>query len=92
MVVYELRDRNGLIDIEKTFDLALYCKDYVNFDRMILDYDSYNPDDSLNAQIIIQMPAVNADWNMRYRNEIETRFNNYTQTNGELVEISEPSV
>ena len=91
VVVYELRDRNGLIDIEKTFDLALYCKDYVNFDRMILDYDSYNPDDSLNAQIIIQMPAVNADWNMRYRNEIETRFNNYTQTNGELVEISEPS-
>jgi len=92
VVVYELRDRNGLIDIDKTFDLALYCKDYVNFDRMILDYDSYNPDDSLNAQIIIQMPSVNADWNMRYRNEIETRYNNYTQTNGELVEISPKSI
>lgn len=92
MVVYELRGRNGLIDIDKTFDLALYCKDYINFDRMILDYDSYNADGSLNAQIIIQMPAVNADWNMRYRNEIETRFNNYTQTNGELVEISPQSI
>ena len=92
VVVYELRDRNGLIDINKTFDLALYCKDYVNFDRMILDYDSYNPDNSLNAQIIIQMPSVNADWNMRYRNEIETRYNNYTQTNGELVEISPKSI
>ena len=54
---------------------------------MILDYDSYNPDQSLNAQIIIQMPPVSADWKMRYRNLIETRFNNYTQTNGELVEI-----
>lgn len=92
VVVYELRGRNGLIDIDKTFDLALYCKDYINFDRMILDYDSYNADGSLNAQIIIQMPAVNADWNMRYRNEIETRFNNYTQTNGELVEISPQSI
>ena len=54
---------------------------------MILDYDSYNPDQSLNAQIIIQMPPVSANWTMRYRNLIETRYNNYTQTNGELVEI-----
>ena len=54
---------------------------------MILDYDSYNPDGSLNAQLIIQMPPCNPDWKMRYRNDIETRYNNYTQTNGELVEI-----
>jgi hypothetical protein len=58
---------------------------------MILDYDSYNADNSLNAQIIIQMPPVSADWKMRYRNIIETRYNNYTQTNGELTEIIEQS-
>ena len=87
VVVYEVRDRKGQIDCNKTFDLAIYCKDYLNYDKMILDYDSYNPDQSLNAQIIIQMPPVSADWKMRYRNLIETRFNNYTQTNGELVEI-----
>ena len=87
VVVYEVRDRTGQIDCNKTFDLAIYCKDYLNYDKMILDYDSYNPDQSLNAQIIIQMPPVSADWKMRYRNLIETRFNNYTQTNGELVEI-----
>lgn len=92
VVVYELRDRSGKIDTEATFNLAQYCKDYINFDKMILDYDSYNTDESLNAQIIIQMPPVNADWSMRFKNEIETRFNNYTQTNGELVEITEESV
>lgn len=92
VVVYELRDRSGQIDAEYTFELAVYCKDYINFDKMILDYDSYNPDGSLNSQIIIQMPPVGADWSMRYRNQIETRFNNYTQTNGELVEITDPSV
>ena len=56
---------------------------------MILDYDSYNPDDSLNTQLIIQMPPVNADWNMRFRNDFETRYNNFTQANGELIEIIE---
>ena len=90
VIVYEVRDRNGKIDIDYTFQLAVHIKDYINFDKMILDYDSYNPDGSLNAQLIIQMPPVNADWSMRYRNKIETRFNNYTQTNGELVEIIEP--
>ena len=87
VVVYELRDLTGNIDVPKTFELAVYCKDYTNFDKMILDYDSYNPDGSLNAQLIIQMPPCNPDWKMRYRNDIETRYNNYTQTNGELVEI-----
>ena len=89
VVVYEIRNRGGNIDIDKTFDIATHCKDYLNFDKLILDYDSYNPDNSLNAQIIIQMPPVNADWRMRYRNIIETRYNNYTQTNGELTEIIE---
>ena len=87
VVVYEVYNRKGQIDHEKTFDLALYCKDYINYDKMILDYDSYNPDNTLNAQLIIQMPPVNADWRMRFRNQIETRYNNYTQTFGELVEI-----
>ena len=90
-VVYEIRNRGGNIDIDKTFDIATHCKDYLNFDKMILDYDSYNADNSLNAQIIIQMPPVSADWKMRYRNIIETRYNNYTQTNGELTEIIEQS-
>ena len=89
VIVYEIRDRKGDIDHETTFDIAQFAKDYTNFDKMILDYDSYNPDDSLNAQLIIQMPPVNADWNMRFRNDFETRYNNFTQANGELVEIVE---
>jgi hypothetical protein len=90
VVVYEVRDRTGQIDIEKTFDLAIYIKDNINYDKMIVDYDVYNPDNTLNAQLIVQMPPVNPDWKMRYRNEIETRFNNYSQTNGELMEIRVP--
>ncbi len=89
VVVYEVRNRGGNIDVDKTFDIAAFCKDYVNYNKLILDYDSYAPDNSLNAQIIIEMPPVNADWNMRYLNQLETRYNNYTQTKGELLEILE---
>lgn len=87
VVVYELRDLTGQIDLEKTFDLAIYIKDYLNVDKLIVDYDSYNADGSLNCQLVVQMPPCGATWELRYRNILETRFNNYTQANGELVEI-----
>ena len=86
-VVYELRDRNGLIPIQHTFDLATHIKDFYNFEKMILDYDTYNPNGELNVQIILVMPTVTAQWTVVYENEIETRYNNYVQTNGELIEL-----
>jgi hypothetical protein len=53
---------------------------------MILDYDNYNPDDSLNAQIIIIMPEITPPWEVIYTNKIETRYNNFSQVTNELME------
>jgi hypothetical protein len=86
-VVYELRDLNGNIAHEKTFDLAVYWKDNLNFESLILSYDSYNYDRSITAQIILVMPEIIPAWNVTYKNEIMTMYNNNVQTNGELVEI-----
>lgn len=86
-VVYELRDRNGLIPIEKTYELAVHIKDFFNFEKMILDYDTYDPSGELNVQIIMVMPEVTPQWTVAYDNKIETRYNNYVQTNGELIEL-----
>ena len=86
-VVYEVRDRNGLISLKGTFDLAVHVKDFENFEKMILSYDSYSPDGSLHAEIIMIMPEVTPLWKVEYDNKIETRYNNVVQTNGELVEI-----
>jgi len=86
-VVYELIGLNGKIAIEKTFDLAVYLKDNLQFDKMILDYDNYNPDNSLNAQIILIMPEIVPPWTITYKNEIETRYNNLNQTTNELLEV-----
>jgi hypothetical protein len=85
-VVYELIDDEGEINLEKTFDLAVYWKDNLKFEKLILDYDIYDPDGSLNAQIILVMPELDESWNTTFTNEVETRFNNYVQGQ-ELIEV-----
>jgi hypothetical protein len=86
-VVYELLDLNGNINLETTFDLAAFWKDNLRFEKLILDYDTYNPDGSINAQIILCMPEITSGWNVNFTNKIETRFNNFVQGTNELIEI-----
>ena len=86
-VVYELLDEYGEIGIEKTFDLAVFWKDNLQFEKLILDYDTYNPDGSINVQVILIMPEISAGWELDYSNKIETRFNNFVQSTNELIEI-----
>ncbi len=91
-VVYHLIGENGKIAIEETFDLAVYWKDNLNFEKLILDYDTYNPDKSLHACIILVMPQIVSPWRVSYNNEVETRYNNNVQTTNELLEVLEPNV
>ena len=88
-IVYELRDSHGNIAVWKTFDLAVYWKDNIDFEKLILDYDTFNPDDSLNAQIILIMPETDDTWEVDFDNILETRFNNYVQGTNELIEVQE---
>ena len=86
-VVYELIDNKGNLAIEKTFDLAVFFKDNLNYEKMFLDYDNFNPDDSLNVQLIITMPEIIPPYQVTYKNEFETRYNNITQATNELIEV-----
>lgn len=87
-VVYELINEEGEVELDKTFDLAVYWKDNLKFEKLILDYDIYEPDGSLNAQIILIMPKVGSNWSVNYKNQIETRYNNYIQGQ-ELIEVKQ---
>jgi len=87
-IVYELRNRKGKIAHKQTFKLAAWWKDSQQYEKMILDYDTYNSDGSLNVQIIVIMPELSAGgYTASYQNKLETRYNNYVQATGELVEI-----
>ena len=86
-VVYEMVDAQGKSDIQKTFDLAVYLKDNLYYDKIILDFDTLNPDKSLNAQVIIVMPEVDETYTGVYGMKIETRFNNAVQSDKEFIEV-----
>ena len=58
----------------------------VNLDKLILDYDTYDPNGTLNVQVILVMPKIISPWTVQYSNTIETRFNNFVQSTNELVE------
>lgn len=90
VVVYELYDREGKQAKKATFRLAAWWKDSQRFEKMILDYDSYNPNGEMNVQIVVVMPELDeGTYTAKYDNKIETRLNNYVQSTNELVEILE---
>ena len=88
-IVYELRGRNGKIALKQTFRLAAWWKDSQQYEKLILDYDTYNPNGSLNVQLVVIMPELKNGYITRFNNKLETRFNNYIQSTNELVEILE---
>lgn len=86
-VVYQLIDRKGKTDPQKTFDLAAYWKDYINYDKLTLDYDTYDPSGELTSQIVIETPEVPKGYTVSYKYNLETRYNGELQTINELLEI-----
>ena len=86
-VVFELRDQKGKVDKEATFELAKIWSDAGTFDKLTLDYDTYDPNGELNVQIIIEVPNITSYSNIKFARNVQTLFNNNVQSNDALVEI-----
>jgi len=88
-VVYEVIGEDGQLAFDKTFDLAVYLKNNINYDKIILNYDSYDPNGKLHVDIVLVMPEIIAPWSVTYNEVIETRFNNAVQATGEFLEVGQ---
>jgi len=86
-VVYQLYGTNGKIDFSKSFDLAVYWKDYCDYEKIILDYDTYDPSGEPSCQIVAVMPNVPESFDISFQRKVETTFNTKLQSSNELVEI-----
>lgn len=95
VVGFEVRNsRSGDLSPGVTFDLAAYLKDNAEYDKLIMSYDTYEVDELsfgekiLYASIIVVMPEIPQNYNVTFKQEIETHFNNEVQSNKDLIEIS----
>lgn len=91
-VVYQLVNKaSAQVEVSKTYDLALYLKDYIFFDKLILDYDTYDPSGVMTAHIIITTPTMPETYqNQSYANAIETR-NNGKVISADLIDCFQPA-
>ena len=86
-IVYQLIDKNGNTDPQKTFDLAVFWKDYIDYDKLTLDYDTFDPNGDLTCQIVLEMPKVPSSYDVSYAYNIQTTYNGEVQAKNELLEI-----
>lgn len=84
-VAYVLLDASGQPNLTKLVDLVVYWKDTINFDRMILSYDTI--DCVLNGRVIIVLPEINDNWEGTYNFQVTTELNNHLLSQGEIVEV-----
>ena len=102
LVYYQVIGDNGTIDLERTYDVAKFWSQHLEFDELILDYDEYNPDGSLTSQIGLLMPNVPTNYNVIYKsqgqnetfndNSLLTVFNGTIQQIGALVEFTDKNI
>ena len=78
-VVYELTGIDGVIDREKTYELATWIAKNIRFEKLIIDYDTYDPFGDLNVQIILIMPEIKKDWMATFAMNTETIYNGKSQ-------------
>jgi hypothetical protein len=86
-IVYQLIDKNGKTDPQKTFDLAVFWKDYIDYDSLILDYDTFDPSGELTCQIVLNMPEVPSTFEVSFEYNLATTYNGELQAFNELLEI-----
>lgn len=84
---YQLIDRYGKTDPRKSFDLTVFWKDYIDYDKLSLDYDTFDPDGELTTTIFLQIPQVPTSWEVKYKYDLETTYNGELQAKNELLEI-----
>lgn len=87
MVGYHVFNGNGQLDLERTFDVAVHIKDNARFKRLVLDYDTYNPDGSLTATILVELPNIPSSYDVVFDQNIESQFNGNLFSKKELVEV-----
>lgn len=89
LVVYKVIDEFGTVDLERTFDVAEYWKDYANYEKLSLEYDKWDPSGKMNGQIAVYMPAVPESFDVDFGMTVQSMYNGHLLSANELIEVLE---
>lgn len=87
-IVYEVINLQGEIAKDETYDVAEYWANANYFDKISLNYDTYDVNKSLHAQIVVTVPTIPSTYDVRWKFELETNFNSTLLSSNDLIEIS----
>lgn len=88
-IAYKLYNSSGVVDTVAQFDLAIYWKDNLLYEKIICDYDKFDPEGKLDFQLILIMPTISTSWTGSFTKSLETKYNGVVMSTGELIEIFE---
>ena len=86
-VVYNIVGNTGKSNLNSLFELAVWWKDIINYEKLILDYDTIEGD--LKGRLIVILPEIDDNYEAEFNRDIETHFNGNVFSSGEFVEILE---
>lgn len=86
-VVFEVMDQEGNNAPEKNFEFAVYLKDNHLFEKLILSYDTVDPNTDYNAQVVVIMPEISEKFTGSFSRKIATEFNYNLLVDNALAEV-----
>ena len=80
---YQMIDKSGEVDNVKNYELAVYWKDYLTYDQISLQFDTFDTSGKLVSTVFLVNPYEGNG------KSLETTYNGVLQSAGELLEILE---
>ena len=87
-VVFEVMDQEGNNAPEKTYEFAVYLKDNHLFEKLILSYDTVDPNTDYNVQVVVTMPEISEKFTGSFSRKIATEYNYNLLVDNALAEVT----
>ena len=87
-MAYEVYSTNGTIALDKLYDLAELLRDTYSYDKLGLNYDTFNPSGEIHGQLTVEIPSIGSDFTAAYSMNLETVFNGDVQSSSDLIEVT----
>ena len=84
-VVFDVIGNTGKSNLNSLFELAVWWKDVIYYEKLILSYDTI--EGPLKGRIIVVLPEIDENYRGTFNRDIETHYNNTTFSKGEFIEI-----